>query len=63
MQVLEGIAICAYHGTLIYNDTPGNAASRFICNANLPPDHAHAQHGSTVGYRGGLIVQRWPVAT
>lgn len=34
------MAICAHHATLIYNDTPGNAASRFICNANLPPDHA-----------------------
>ena len=41
MQVWAGMAICAHHATLIYNDTPGNAASRFICNANSPPDHAN----------------------
>lgn len=35
------MAICARHATLIYNDTPGNDASRFICNANLPPEHAN----------------------
>lgn len=36
------MVICAHHATLIYNDTPGNAASRFICNANSPPDRANA---------------------
>lgn len=44
------MAICAHHATLIYNDTPGNAASRFICNANLPPDHANmAQQSNSEG--------------
>lgn len=44
------MAICAHHATLIYNDTPGNAVSRFICNANLPPDHANmAQQSDTEG--------------
>lgn len=50
MQVWAGIAICAHHATLIYNDTPGNAASRFICNANWPADHANmAQQPDTEG--------------
>lgn len=26
----------------IYNDNPGNATCRFICNANTPLDHANA---------------------
>lgn len=34
IQVCAVMAICAHHATVIYNDTPGNAASRFICNAN-----------------------------
>lgn len=50
MQVWAGMAICAHHATLIYNDTPGNAASHFICNANLPPDHTNmAQQWNTEG--------------
>lgn len=50
MQVWARMAICAHHATLICNDTPGNAASCFICNANLPPDHANmAQQSDTEG--------------
>lgn len=50
IQVWAGMAICAHHATLIHNDTPGNAASRFICNANLPPDHTNmAQQSDTEG--------------
>lgn len=50
MQVWVRMAICAHHATLICNDTPGNAASCFICNANLPPDHANmAQQSETEG--------------
>lgn len=44
------MAICAHHATLIYNDTSGNAAPHFICNANSPPDHANmAQQSETEG--------------
>lgn len=45
-----GMAICAHHAAQIYNDTSGNAASSFICIANLPPVHAKvAQQLDTEG--------------